>query len=64
MTLQAARSVGHFLQRLCQIGCNAFCVAAGEGEARGVEGQVQQLFQDAQDPEILAKAFVGWAAWV
>ena len=42
------------------IRANALCVIAGEGEARGVEGQVQQLFQDAQDPEILAKAFVGW----
>lgn len=35
-----------------------------EGEPRGVEGQVQQLFQDAQNPDNLAVMFVGWAPWV
>ena len=34
------------------------------GEFRGVEGQVQQLLQDAQDPEKLCRMFAGWAAWV
>ena len=37
--------------------------AAG-GEARSVEGQVQQLLHDAQDPEKLSRMYVGWASWV
>ena len=39
-------------------------LAAGEGEARSVEGQVQQLLHDAQDPEKLSRMYVGWASWV
>ena len=37
---------------------------AGEGEARSVEGQVQQLLLDAQDPDKLCRMYVGWAAWL
>jgi ataxia telangiectasia mutated family protein len=33
-------------------------------ELRSVEGQVQQLLQDAQDPEKLCVMYPGWAAWV
>ena len=33
-------------------------------ELRSVEGQVQQLLQDAQDPEKLCAMYPGWAAWV
>ncbi len=29
-----------------------------------MEGQVQQLLTDAQDPENLSKMYVGWAAWM
>lgn len=36
---------------------------AGEGEARGVEGQVQQLLADAQDPDKLSRMYIGWQAW-
>ncbi|KAK9806879.1 hypothetical protein WJX72_005975 [[Myrmecia] bisecta] len=36
----------------------------GEGEGRGVEGQVQQLLHDAQDPDKLCRMYVGWAAWM
>ena len=36
---------------------------AGEGEARGVEGQVQQLLADAQDPDKLSRHYIGWQAW-
>ena len=39
-------------------------LAAGEGEARSVEGQVQQLLHDAQDPEKLCRKYIGWASWV
>ncbi|CAG9461441.1 unnamed protein product [Pedinophyceae sp. YPF-701] len=36
----------------------------GEGvEGRSVEGQVQQLMADAQDPQKLARMFFGWAPW-
>ncbi|KAL4452130.1 hypothetical protein ABPG75_007792 [Micractinium tetrahymenae] len=35
----------------------------GEGEARGVEGQVQQLLADAQDPDKLSRMYIGWQAW-
>lgn len=35
----------------------------GDGEVRGVEGQVQQLLVDAQDGDKLVKMFVGWAPW-
>jgi phosphatidylinositol kinase/protein kinase (PI-3 family) len=42
----------------------AWTVAAGEGEVRSVEGQVQQLLHDAQDPEKLSRMYVGWASWV
>lgn len=38
-------------------------VEAGEGEARGVEGQVQQLLADAQDSDKLSKMYIGWQAW-
>ena len=37
---------------------------AGEGEARSVEGQVQQLLLDAQDPDKLCRMYAGWAAWL
>ena len=39
-------------------------VDGGNGEARGVEGQVQQLLHDAQDPDKLCRMYVGWAAWL
>lgn len=42
----------------------AWTVAAGEGEARSVEGHVQQLLHDAQDPDKLSRMYVGWASWV
>ena len=35
-----------------------------EGELRSVEGQVQQLIHDAQDPERLCAMFPGWAPWL
>ncbi len=40
------------------------CVGAGEGEAKTVEGQVQRLLQEAQDPDRLCRMFVGWAPWL
>lgn len=36
----------------------------GEGEPRGVAGQVAALLAEAQDPERLARMYVGWAAWM
>mmetsp|Transcript_4049 Transcript_4049/g.11433 ORF Transcript_4049/g.11433 Transcript_4049/m.11433 type:complete len:1027 (+) Transcript_4049:606-3686(+) len=36
----------------------------GDGEPHGVEGQVQQLLQDAQDPDKLCRMYEGWAAWL
>lgn len=36
----------------------------GDGEARAVEGQVQQLLTDAQDPDKLCVTFAGWAPWL
>jgi len=36
----------------------------GDGEPQGVEGQVQQLLHDAQDPDKLCRMFEGWAAWM
>ena len=33
------------------------------GEPRSVEGQVQQLIQDARDPDKLCRMYFGWAAW-
>ncbi|KAE8697668.1 hypothetical protein F3Y22_tig00110610pilonHSYRG00039 [Hibiscus syriacus] len=35
-----------------------------EGEMRCVHGQVQQLIQDAIDPERLCQMFPGWEAWM
>ncbi|KAK8518220.1 hypothetical protein V6N13_027695 [Hibiscus sabdariffa] len=35
-----------------------------EGEMRSVHGQVQQLIQDAIDPERLCQMFPGWGAWM
>ncbi|KAJ4840216.1 hypothetical protein Tsubulata_002970 [Turnera subulata] len=35
-----------------------------EGELRSVQGQVQQLIQDAIDPERLCQMFPGWGAWL
>ncbi|KAL2608088.1 hypothetical protein R1flu_026661 [Riccia fluitans] len=35
-----------------------------EGEMRSLQGQVQQLIHDAQDPERLSQLFPGWGAWV
>ena len=37
---------------------------AGQGESRGVKGQVQQLLQDAQSSDKLCKMYVGWSAWL
>ncbi|KAJ8771786.1 hypothetical protein K2173_026963 [Erythroxylum novogranatense] len=34
------------------------------GELRSVHGQVQQLVQDAVDPERLCQMFPGWGAWL
>lgn len=34
------------------------------GESLSVEGQINQLILEAQDPERLCKMFPGWAAWV
>ena len=34
------------------------------GEALNVHGQVNQLIQEAQDPERLCQMFPGWAPWV
>ncbi len=39
-------------------------VDGDEGEPRGVEGQVQALLQEAQDPERLCRMYVGWAAYM
>ena len=47
--------------RICP---DCHCCAVGEGEARGVEGQVQQLMADAQDRDKLCKMYIGWQAWV
>ncbi|EFN57684.1 hypothetical protein CHLNCDRAFT_142874 [Chlorella variabilis] len=38
-------------------------VEAGKGKAQGMEGQVQQLLQDAQDRDKLCRMYVGWQAW-
>eukprot|EP00850_Spirogloea_muscicola_P022712 SM000308S11822 [mRNA] locus=s308:82698:105864:+ [translate_table: standard] len=35
-----------------------------DGELRSIQGQVQQLIQDAVDPERLCTMFPGWAAWL
>lgn len=35
-----------------------------DGELRSIQGQVQQLLHDAQDPYRLATMYPGWAAWV
>eukprot|EP00899_Mesostigma_viride_P015595 jgi/Mesvir1/24036/Mv10774-RA.1 len=35
-----------------------------EGEARGIQGQVQQLLQQAMDPDRLCRLFPGWAPWL
>ncbi|GAV63786.1 PI3_PI4_kinase domain-containing protein/FAT domain-containing protein/FATC domain-containing protein, partial [Cephalotus follicularis] len=35
-----------------------------EGEMRSVHGQVQQLIQDAIDPDRLCQLFPGWGAWL
>ncbi|KAK9684733.1 hypothetical protein RND81_10G228300 [Saponaria officinalis] len=35
-----------------------------DGELRSVHGQVQQLIQDAIDPERLCNMFPGWGAWM
>ncbi len=40
------------------------CCCAGQGESRGVKGQVQQLLQDAQSADKLCKMYVGWSAWL
>ena len=39
-------------------------VEGGEGDARGVGGQVQQLLTDATDPDKLARMYIGWAPWM
>jgi phosphatidylinositol kinase/protein kinase (PI-3 family) len=33
-------------------------------ELRSVAGQVQQLLQDARDPDLLCALYPGWAPWV
>ncbi|XP_048138241.1 serine/threonine-protein kinase ATM isoform X2 [Rhodamnia argentea] len=35
-----------------------------EGERRSVHGQVQQLIQDAIDPDRLCQLYPGWGAWL
>ncbi|KAF9625359.1 hypothetical protein IFM89_022141 [Coptis chinensis] len=35
-----------------------------EGEMRSVHGQVQQLIQDAIDPDRLCQMFPGWGSWL
>ncbi|CAH9111684.1 unnamed protein product [Cuscuta epithymum] len=35
-----------------------------DGELRSVHGQVQQLIQDATDPDRLSHMFPGWGAWL
>ncbi|KAK4394662.1 Serine/threonine-protein kinase ATM, partial [Sesamum angolense] len=35
-----------------------------DGEMRSVHGQVQQLIQDAKDPDRLCHMFPGWGAWL
>ncbi|KAK3035322.1 hypothetical protein RJ639_034030 [Escallonia herrerae] len=35
-----------------------------EGEMRSVHGQVQQLIQDAIDPDRLSQMFPGWGSWM
>ncbi|XP_051142572.1 serine/threonine-protein kinase ATM isoform X2 [Andrographis paniculata] len=35
-----------------------------DGEMRSVHGQVQQLIQDAIDPDRLCQLFPGWGAWL
>ncbi|KAI4341400.1 hypothetical protein MLD38_026129 [Melastoma candidum] len=35
-----------------------------DGELRSIHGQVQQLIQDAIDPERLGHMFPGWGAWL
>jgi hypothetical protein len=44
--------------QVCMIG------GTGEGEARGVEGQVHQLLHDARNADNLCRMYVGWAAWL
>ena len=34
------------------------------GELRSVAGQVQQLLQDARDPDLLCALYPGWAQWL
>ena len=34
------------------------------GETLSVHGQINQLIQEAQDPDRLCKMFPGWAPWV
>ena len=45
-------------------GCDGDFQCAGQGESRGVKGQVQQLLQDAQNADMLCKMYVGWSAWL
>ena len=49
---------------LCQQLQTRSHASAGQGESRGVKGQVQQLLQDAQNPDKLCKMYVGWSAWL
>lgn len=49
--------------RVVEVQSRGFGVA-GDGEALSVEGQVQQLLHDAQDPDKLCYMYVGWAAWL
>ncbi|KAL6779607.1 ATM1 [Auxenochlorella protothecoides x Auxenochlorella symbiontica] len=36
----------------------------GDGDAQGVEGQVQRLLQEAMDPDNLSRMYIGWAPWL
>jgi len=38
--------------------------AFDDGDIRGVEGQVQELLREAQDPDRLCRLYVGWAPWL
>jgi serine-protein kinase ATM len=39
-------------------------VSASEGEGRGVEGQVQELLQQAMASDRLCRLYVGWAPFL
>lgn len=63
MMMRRSHSRGVSARRLLGLGSPSPAGPAGEGEARGVEGQVQQLLADAQDPDKLCRMYIGWQAW-